>query len=50
MNLRVAFDWKITGRLGLFAEGDNLLNQRLYRYPWYPEYGANFTAGIKFAF
>ncbi len=50
MNLRVAFDWKVTGRIGLFVEGDNLLNHRLYRYPWYPEYGANFTAGIKLAF
>ena len=29
------------------AEGRNLINRRLYEYPWYPELGANFTVGIK---
>lgn len=50
MNLRFLFDWRISGRFGLFAEGDNLLNQRLYRFAGYPEYGAGFTAGIKWSF
>lgn len=48
--LRAFFDWRITDRIGVFAEGDNLLNKRQYRYPFYPEYGANFTAGVKLAF
>ena len=48
--LRAFFDWRITDRIGIFAEGDNLLNKRQYRYPFYPEYGANFTAGVKLGF
>ncbi len=50
VDLRVNFDWKVSGGVALFAEGRNLLNRRLYEYPWYPEYGANFTAGVKLAF
>ena len=38
--------WKVSGRVTLFAEGRNLLDRRLYDYAWYPEYGANFTAGV----
>ena len=34
-------------RVTLFAEGRNLVNRRLYEYPWYPELGANFTVGVK---
>lgn len=49
-SLRAFFDWRISDRIGIFAEGDNLLNKRQYRYPLYPEYGANFTAGVKLAF
>lgn len=41
------FDWKVSGRVTLFAEGRNLVNRRLYEYPWYPELGANFTVGVK---
>ena len=47
VDLRVNFDWKVSGRVTLFAEGRNLINRRLYEYAWYPELGANFTAGIK---
>ena len=47
VDLRVNFDWKVSGRITLFAEGRNLINRRLYQYPWYPEYGANFTVGVK---
>lgn len=50
LNLRFTFDWRITGRFGLFVEGDNLLNQQQYSFPWYTDYGANFTAGVKLAF
>ena len=32
----------ITGHVGR-----NLVNRRLYEYPWYPELGANFTVGVK---
>ena len=47
VDLRVDFDWKISNRITFFAEGRNLINQRLYEYLWYPELGARFTAGIK---
>ena len=47
VDLRVDFDWKISNRVTFFAEGRNLINQRLYEYLWYPELGARFTAGIK---
>ena len=47
VDLRVNFDWKVSGRVTLFAEGRNLINRRLYEYPFYPEYGANFTVGVK---
>lgn len=46
-DLSIDFDWKLSRRVTLFAEGRNLLNRKLYEYAWYPEYGANFTLGIK---
>ena len=49
-DLRFTVDWKLSGRFALFAEGDNLLNRRQHLFAWYPDYGARFTAGIKFAF
>ncbi len=47
VDLRVNFDWKVSGRVTLFAEGRNLIDRDLYDYPWYPELGAHFTLGIK---
>lgn len=49
-DLHVDFEWRVSGRVSLFAEGRNLLDRRLYDYPWYPEYGAHFTAGVKLCF
>lgn len=45
-DLRADVVWKVSGRVTLFAEGRNLLDRRLYDYARYPEYGANFTAGV----
>ncbi len=50
VDLRVTFDWKVSSTVGIFAAGRNLLNERLYEIPWYPEYGINFTAGVKLNF
>lgn len=50
VDLRVDFDWKISSSVGIFAEGFNLGARKLYRYPWYREYGAGFTAGVKLNF
>lgn len=46
-DLRVNFDWKVSHRVTLFAEGYNLADRPLYRYPLYREYGAGFTLGVK---
>lgn len=50
VDLQVDFEWQLKGRFAIFAEGRNLINRRIYRLPYFPEYGANFTAGVKFAF
>jgi len=50
MDLRADFEWRVTGRTALFAEGRNLLDRRLYEFPLYPEYGASFTVGVRAAF
>lgn len=50
VDLGVDFAWKISGRVSLFAEGRNLLNRKLYDFPWYRGYGACCTAGVKAAF
>lgn len=50
VDLRVNLDWRISGKVTLFAEGRNLANRKLYRYAFYPEYGANCTVGVKLDF
>lgn len=50
VDLRICFDWRVSRRVGIFAEGRNLLDRRLYEWAWYPEYGANCTLGVKVAF
>lgn len=46
-DVRVDFEWRVSRRVSVFAEGRNLANARLYEYAWYPEYGASFTLGVK---
>lgn len=50
VDLGVDFEWRISGRVAVFAEGRNLLDRRLYDYPFYPGYRVSFTAGAKVAF
>lgn len=50
VDLRVHVDWRISGKITLFAEGRNLADRKLYRYAFYPEYGANCTLGVKLDF
>lgn len=50
LDLGIDFEWKISGRVSLFAEGRNLLDRRLYDYPWYPGYRVNCTVGAKVSF
>lgn len=49
-DLRAHFDWHVSSRTTLFAEGRNLLNRRLYEEAWFPEAGARFTVGAKINF
>lgn len=50
VDVGVDVDWRITPGFSLFAEARNLADMKLYRYAYYPEYGINFTAGVKFVF
>ena len=47
VDLRAHFDWHVSHRVTLFAEGRNLADQRLFDFARYPELGANFTVGVK---
>ena len=49
-DLRVHLDWRVGGRVTIFGEGRNLADRPLYRYAFYPEYGANCTVGVKLEF
>lgn len=49
-DLRVHLDWRVGGRTTIFAEGRNLADRPLYRYAFYPEYGAHCTLGVKLEF
>lgn len=50
VDLGVDFEWRISSRVSVFAEGRNLLDRRLYDFPWYPEYRVCCTVGAKVAF
>ncbi|MEG0789461.1 MAG: hypothetical protein RSB23_04210 [Alistipes sp.] len=47
VDLRANVDWYVNSRFTVFVEARNLANQRLYALPFFPDYGINFTAGIK---
>ncbi len=50
VNLKFDAEYRINDRLNAFVRCDNLLDQRLYRYNYYPELGANVMLGVKIAF
>ncbi|MDE7305074.1 MAG: hypothetical protein K2N04_04075 [Alistipes sp.] len=50
IDLGVDFEWRISGRVSVFAEGRNLLDRRLYDYPWYPDFRVACTVGAKVVF
>lgn len=49
-DLSLGIDWRLSSHVVLFAEGHNLLDRKLFLWPLYPDYGANFTAGVKLSF
>ena len=50
VDLGVYLDWYVGKGCTIFAEGNNLLNMPIYRWVFYREMGASFTAGIKLQF
>lgn len=50
VDLRVHFDWHVSNRVILFAEGRNLINRKLYEYLWYPGAGSSFHGGSQAQF
>lgn len=50
VNLKASIEYKTGPRFSVFASGDNLLNQKIYRYLGYPALGANAVAGVKMVF
>jgi hypothetical protein len=47
VDISLGADYKLTDRLGIFVEGRNLANQKLYPYAFYKGAGVNVCAGIK---
>ena len=43
-------EYNISKRIGVFLEGRNLANQRIYRYNQYRDLGINMLAGVKLQF
>ncbi len=50
VNLKLDAEYRINSRFNAFVRCENLLGQRLYRYNYYPELGANVMLGVKIAF
>ena len=49
-DLGVYVDWRVGKGCTIFAEGNNLLDMPMYRWVFYRELGASFTAGVKVQF
>lgn len=49
-DLRVGAEYNVSRRIGVFLNGNNLLNQKLYRFNRYPGLGINALAGVKLQF
>ncbi len=50
LDLNLLFEWKLSHRLHLFAEGRNLADRSIYRTAWYRDRGASFIMGAKLNF
>jgi len=50
VDVGLTFDWYVSDKCTVFVEGNNLANMNIYRWVYYREYGANFTAGVKIQF
>ena len=50
VDLGLTFDWYVSKRCTIFVEGSNLADMNIYKWVYYREYGAGFTAGVKLQF
>ena len=50
VDLTARFNWFLSRKVTLFAEGRNLCNAKLYDWAYYRDYGVGFTAGVKLQF
>jgi len=50
VDLAVRFDWFLSRKVTLFAEGRNLCDAKLYDWAYYRDYGIGFAAGVKLQF
>ncbi|MBQ0080781.1 MAG: TonB-dependent receptor [Alistipes sp.] len=49
-NLRFNFDYFLKNNVTLYLNLDNILNQNIYHYAFYKEYGIGFKVGVKVQF
>ena len=49
-NLHLSFDYFLRDNVTLYMNVDNILNQNIYRYAFYKEYGIGFKIGAKVQF
>lgn len=50
VDLTARFNWFLSRKVTLFAEGRNLCDAKLYDWAYYRDYGVGFTAGVKLQF
>lgn len=50
VDLAARFNWFLSRKVTLFAEGRNLCDAKLYDWAYYRDYGVGFTAGVKLQF
>lgn len=49
-DLSLSAEYRISQMIGVFVQGNNLINQKLYRFYHYPGLGINVLAGVKLSF
>lgn len=50
VDLSLSAEYRISSMIGVFLQGNNLINQKLYRFYHYPGLGINLLAGVKLNF
>ncbi len=50
VDLSLSAEYRISQLIGVFVQGNNLINQKLYRFYHYPGLGINLLAGVKLSF